>query len=177
LRGDETHMSILSRGVAASLAARDSDDADVLGDLQLAEYQFDDLNRQIEARRMPFGTAEESEFAPLGAALASVRFRYFDGAQWQSAFNSLEAGRLPVAVEVAVWFEIGDDGSTVAPPTAAEATAQAFDEHAFAHRNDRERMPPPDRRRVTLLPYAAGGGSDARIAGTAGSALKSGGES
>ena len=161
LSGDDTHMSILTRGVAASLAERDSDDADVLGDLQLGEYQFDDVSGELHARRMPFGSADESEFPPLGGLMESVRFRYFDGVQWQSEFDSLAAGALPVAVEVAVWFS-GEATSASEQPTVmvpgADSTRRAFDEHAFAMRDDRDASaaPAPDRVRVILLPHAAG---------------------
>src|SRR5262245_58140677 len=93
--GDQIHLSILTRGVASSLAERDSDDADVLGDVQLAEYRFDSARGVLEARRAPLGAAlADFAFAPVGGNLADVQFRYFDGKQWLSMFDSLATQRL-----------------------------------------------------------------------------------
>ncbi len=136
--GDGASLKISSRGVAAALAERGASDPEVLGDLQRMEYRFDRESGRIEARHLAAGDGEGGAFAPLGGAVHLVRFRYHDGTAWRDSFDSLEADRLPLAVEVAIWFD-GPGGSQ--------------DEAAF-ERDSRE--PRPDRMRVIAVPDAAG---------------------
>ncbi len=169
IEGDTTRLRILSRGVAASLAGRGVDDPAVFGDLQEAEYRFNGELRRIEARRRVEGDGAGAEpaFAAIGGTVHKVRFRFHDGTAWRDSFDSLSAGRLPTAVEVAVWFKPwpGDD----APPSGEEAeeapferltfnAAAGFDERAYAELSDLDLFdePMPDRVRVIAVPDAAG---------------------
>jgi type II secretory pathway component PulJ len=158
VRGDESSITILTRGVAASLAERSADDGDVFGDLQRTEYRFDSQSHQIQARRTPWGStvAGDSAFVSMGGRIERVRFRYFDGATWESSFDSLSVGRLPRAVEVAIWFNADADEPLADATGSEEISSAGFDESAFADRADRDSFsaPMPDRLRVILIPDA-----------------------
>lgn len=85
----------------------------------------------------------------LPGSACTVRFRYFDGTQWTDWFDSLQAGQLPVMVEVSVWF------SAVGAGADAEAEAEAETEPELDARAE-ESLPPPDRVRRFAVPDAAG---------------------
>ena len=163
IEGDNQRLRVLTRGVAGTLAERGAADPAVLGDLQVTEYRHDARTGRIEAKTSP-GT-----FEPLGGSVHRVRFRYHDGQGWQDTFDSLDADRLPVAVEILVWFLPwpGEEAAlaTAAPPPGAVAERRTFDasggfdELAFARASDLERFdePAPDRFRVIAIPDARPG--------------------
>ncbi|MHC4990737.1 MAG: prepilin-type N-terminal cleavage/methylation domain-containing protein, partial [Planctomycetota bacterium] len=95
--GDNTSLRILTRGVAAHLAAAGPGDPAVFGDLQQVEYRFEEDTGRLEARRMPAGARAggNTPFAPLGGAVYKVRFRYHDSSGWRDSFDSLLQGELP----------------------------------------------------------------------------------
>ena len=154
IAGDATHVRILTRGVMTQLASRGMDDPAALGDLHAVEYRFNPGNHSLEARKHLAG--EESEFAALGGDIAHIRFRYLDGRQWQTSFDSIAANQLPVAVEVCVWFNPwpGDVAHVSSGATQPGESAGNFDENAFAVMSESAsfRPPPPDRRRVIAIP-------------------------
>jgi type II secretory pathway component PulJ len=168
VEGDNTTLRILTRGVAAHLAARGPDDPAVFGDLQQVEYRFEEDLGLIEGRRLPAAVrgGDDTPFAPLGGPVFKVRFRYHDAAGWQDSFDSLLQDALPAAVEIAVWFHPwpGQEQPEAEPMNAREvperltfdATA-GFDEAAFARASDLELFeePAPDRIRVILIPDAS----------------------
>jgi len=117
----------------------------------------------------------------LGSGIALIRVRYHDGTRWREEFDSVQAGRLPVAVEIAVWFgepgSIGTEpGEIIAAPEdepagwdaagfepddallsrgaddADNATEDADPDAAAAL----SELPEPDRLRVIAVPDAAG---------------------
>jgi hypothetical protein len=141
------------------LAERSADDGDVFGDLQRTEYRFDSQTRQIQARRTPWGStvAGDSAFVSMGGRIERVRFRYFDGTEWQSTFDSLSVGHLPSAVEVAIWFSAAASEPLADATASEEDSGAGFDESAFANRTDRDSFsaPTPDRLRVILIPDAS----------------------
>ena len=165
--GDASRLAILSRGVAAHLAGRGID-AGVLGDLQQAEYRFQDASRQIEVRRRTPGEGLDTmtdDFVAIGPAF-KVRFRYHDGDGWSDTFDSLASNRLPGAVEVAVWYHAwpGERQTTVsgdAPRAASDRltfdTTGGFDDAAFARSSDMDGFdePRPDRFRIIVIPDAS----------------------
>jgi prepilin-type N-terminal cleavage/methylation domain-containing protein len=167
--GDEREIRILSRGVAAGLAERGAGDPRVLGDLQASEYRFNESGRVIEARKGAVSTdaaGDAEPFWPVSDELFRVRFRYYDGAQWRESFDSLAAGRLPHAVEIAIWFRPWPGPPDDALPSeeeddfAARLTFDAgggFDESEFAALGESEiEIPPPDRVRVIAVPDPEG---------------------
>lgn len=94
----------------------------------------------------------------ISADIEALRMRYFDGATWLDSFDSLEAGGLPAAVEIAVWWKHGSEPS-VAVRTEGEADTANADGAAL-----KPVLPEraPDRVRVIAVPEGgvagAGGG-------------------
>jgi len=178
IQGDGRTLRVMSRGVAVTEPGLR--DGSVLGDLQVSEYRFDENTGLIEARRLEPGDAIAAPdffddrdvpvldhgFEPLGR-VHLVRLRYLDDGRWRDDFDSLTAGRLPVAVEVAVWYRPwpgqaereatsdddpgdGDQGSRL----TFDDRAGGFDEAEYARRSDVEGQdePRPDRVRVIVIP-------------------------
>ena len=94
-----------------------------------------------------------------------MRFRYYDGTRWLESFDSLQEGRLPIAVEVMVWFRPwpgdlqAEDREMPDTETAERRTFDSsggFDELAFARASDLDQFdePAPDRFRVITIPDA-----------------------
>ncbi len=157
VEGDATRIKVQCRSVAAHLAEKGLQDPQVLGDLQAAEYRFQ--AGLIEARRVSHSDTSDVAFSPLGPA-GKLRLRYHDGKQWRDSFNSVDAGSLPVAVEVAVWLYAlpGEE-----PVSQAESTRLTFDDTegvdelqvTWASDPESSDEPMPDRLRVILVPDAA----------------------
>ncbi len=61
----------------------------------------------------------EGSEAREGRVPATLRFRYHDGDAWRSEFDSVREGRLPVAIEVSLWWRRDGD--------AADEAAANFD--------------------------------------------------
>jgi len=168
VRGDSTTLRILSRGVSANLAERGVRDPLVFCDLQLSEYRFDEGSRLIEARKGAVQPASadgsDPSFWEVGA-VAKMRFRYHDGREWGESFDSLEAARLPLAIEVAIWFspwpaEAGDGGDEALLGDSAPIDEPIFNERDYAEETALEMAPPPlpDRIRVIAILDAEGEG-------------------
>ncbi len=101
--GDESHLSLLVRGVALQDATSSREEIG-LTDLQRVEFQFDEQAAVLYA-----GGGIASETSPAHSQLSTqiglVRFRYHDGSEWKKQFNSWQSNRLPIAIEVAVWYD------------------------------------------------------------------------
>ena len=158
--GGDEQIRVLSRSVPAHLAEEPG--AAAFGDLLASTYAFEP-GRGLTFDRSVGGSRRRGDAAAVGEGVFRVRFRYHDGASWVDAFDSLEAGRLPAAVEVAVWF---DPWPGERPEPAAEDPEDdaeedpfldaGFDEDAFARTSDLETFdePLPDRIRVIVIPDA-----------------------
>ncbi|MBX3358759.1 MAG: prepilin-type N-terminal cleavage/methylation domain-containing protein [Phycisphaeraceae bacterium] len=129
IKGSSSALRVLSRGVWP-------DQGRVHADLQVSEYAVESRSGAVTARRW---SAEEGVTAPpvevVTDQLERLRFRYYDGREWVSEFDSALAGRLPAAVEVGVWFARGTG--------FGGATTEA------------EPVTPPDRLRVMVVPDGA----------------------
>ncbi len=126
--GTATRLRLLTRGV-------DLADGGV-GDLQEAVFAFS--GGTLSLSRRPIGPGAEDTAAtahPLADGLSRVRFRYFDGREWVSRFNSATLRRLPAAIEVELWRA----GRGPAPDSAGAAEAPSA-------------WPEPDRSRVIVIP-------------------------
>lgn len=175
VQGDTQRLRILTRSVAASLAERGVSDPAVLGDLQITEYRFNESQQQIKASRrfVQTNTNNRISEAPLGGSVYKVRFRYHDGTSWRDTFDSRSYGRLPLAVEIAIWFEpwpgeervLQDefDDELGGPDRLTFDAIDTFDEREFAERSDMALYsePKPDRIRVIVIPDSAVGDDDA----------------
>lgn len=153
--GTSSSVRVLSRGVTAPLGvgalaaapreanAGSSADAPAparpeLGDLRGCEFDFDSTRGVVTGRRFvgPPAAALTGEMSPVVAGVTRVRFRYFDRGAWRDSFDSAALGRLPAALEVAVW--LGAAPAEVEDGEPSEAAA----------------LPAPDRVRVIVIPDA-----------------------
>jgi hypothetical protein len=175
--GDDRSLVVLTRDVPVRLAGRGRDDGRILADLERTEYRFSPGAGTLEARRglaLPGARPDRAPYERLGDDIHLVRFRYYDGRAWRDEYDSRADGGLPVAVEVAVWFDAWPGAEIVEPdeeedpddpfagdlPAGGRRTFDAeagFDESAFAEISDFEDLgePVPDRVRVILVPDAA----------------------
>jgi len=151
IRGDESSLRVLSRGVRV---APGSGLSDVIG----LEFRHDDATGGILARRLSPGAGVESEMESAASDIASVRLRYLDGGTWKTSFDSGAMGRLPAAIEVSVWFTDGAPeeptrGGAIAVGTDAESDGGLADGFGTASASgDEDTGPPPSRRRVMVVP-------------------------
>lgn len=104
--GKKTSLKILTRGV--NLPRQGGLDAAALGDLQGAEYVFDEGAGELRARR--WGGQEGAggsggAFEVVSDRIERVQFRFFNGRRWAYRFDSSKSKNLPVAIEVAIWFK------------------------------------------------------------------------
>lgn len=160
--GTSTSLRVLSsRTEAAGGTAR-----------QISEHAFAPLavtELRDSAGLVSLGRAGLSTVLP--ASVARVRFRYHDGTGWTDAFDSLQAGALPRAVEVSVWFAAPDaaggegmggaqqPGRTAdlgAGDSAASDRSTRDDDAPDSEDGMEEELPPADRVRVFAVPDAAG---------------------
>lgn len=165
-------------------------------DLQRTTIHFDRARHELTLVREdafeqsePEGDGTRPEAVPgprqseldgvLAMDIRAVRFRYHDGRTWRSSFTS--SRKLPVAVEVAIWFDRGtqdeDTDDRAAPPGFAPDDfdpvgefGSEFDpdlefDRAMLGPTEEEGTPTtePDRLRVIVIPDArdqppAGGG-------------------
>lgn len=146
VEGDAARLLIRHRGVSVNQARLGQDNPRVFADLQATEYRFNRDSGRIEVRTVSAG---EPDAVPVGGPVHEVRFRYRDGTGWRDSYDSLEADRLPVAVEIAVWFDPW-------PGAPVASTGEGFDEQAFAAASDVDLFdePMPDRIRVIPVPGA-----------------------
>ncbi|HMN96409.1 MAG TPA: hypothetical protein PKC43_11120 [Phycisphaerales bacterium] len=159
--GTSETLTLLTRGVLPG----DPDPAAALADMHRHEYRFEADARHATARRSAprrapaDGSSRRSAEAAIvvAAPLEGLRFRYFDGRTWQDSFDSLQRRALPMAVEVAIWFEGAAEGAAgeeldVAAELGME-TALAPDDRLA---DDAGAAPArrPDRLRVIAIPDA-----------------------
>jgi len=105
VNGESVRIAVLSRGVNAT-----GDDAD-LSDLQGCEFRFETRTGSVRGKRLA------GEFSELGGTFERVQFRYYDGREWLSSFDSAAKKTLPVAVEVQIWHgQPASDEDVPEPP-------------------------------------------------------------
>lgn len=124
--GSETELAILSRRAWLSLG--------------------DGASRAIGRSRYVAGervtlTRDDAAEGTLLTGVARVTFRYHDGRAWAETFDSLDAGRLPAAIEVRVWF-------------GAASVPGGVSGHSPGGRGGRQAV--PDVERVLVVPDGPG---------------------
>lgn len=170
LRGSATSLTLLSRGVTLPL---ENDSQTVLGDMQGVRFEWERSRRELRAGRWDVLSGETAMSEVIGEQIEYVQFRYYDGRQWRGSFDSGSAGRLPVAIEVAVWF--GERPSSAARPRGGADSdglmrpdRRDLDAALNADWDEDETLGPqlptrqPDRVRVMVVPDASessGGGA------------------
>ncbi len=145
--GSVSGLTILARGSPAPGVA--SSRSESVGDLQRAEYRYE--GGGVSLRRADAVSSSADRQAVLGRDIGLVRFRYLAGREWVSAFDSAQAGRLPAAIEVAVWFDVPLPPSQATGLSPSSESAPTWDAEAEAD------LPPADRVRVIAVPEAAEG--------------------
>ncbi len=164
--GDGSSIEVLSRSVGAMGQSQDL--ATALSDLQRCAFRWEDGSRLLQGSRS--AASADPAWATIADDLGYVQWRYHDGSGWVSQFDSGASGRLPVAVEVAVWFVAPphdpqepaaeeqpmeeDDplaGMFSAPrPAVPDSTDVPVEIMEEEHRD----WPPPDRVRLIIIPDA-----------------------
>ena len=62
----------------------------------------------------------------LALEVVALEFRYFDGQQWQTAWDSEELAGLPMAIEVAIGIEVSDGRSRSATRETSSPSSRGF---------------------------------------------------
>ena len=99
----------------------------------------------------------------LPAQVRALRIRYLGDAGWEESFDSMQAGMLPLAVEVSLWFGqpvAQGEGSAAGEGGDAGQGADAGADMPDADVTE-EDLGPPDRVRVFAVPDAATMAADA----------------
>ncbi|HWB19328.1 MAG TPA: prepilin-type N-terminal cleavage/methylation domain-containing protein [Phycisphaerales bacterium] len=110
VKGSGNSLRILFRGVTVS-GGDSNRGGGASEDLQISEYRFLADTREVKGHRETWRAELGGvHFEPLGVRIGRMRFRYFDGRQWRSSFDSVKSNALPRAVEVSLWLG-GDDES------------------------------------------------------------------
>lgn len=115
--GDEKSIRLLSRSVGAM--GQTQGIASAMGDLLRSEYRWDNGGKTLQASRGAPGAG--AAWNTIADDLGYVQWRYHDGKGWVTIFNSGATKRLPVAVEVAIWYVSPESEEERA---AAEAQAE-----------------------------------------------------
>ncbi|MGA1056573.1 MAG: PulJ/GspJ family protein, partial [Phycisphaerales bacterium] len=167
IRGGAERLEVVARGVPAWR----------LGDPRGRRRSLEDRERlALLGGNAALGESTvrrgEGAEAREGVVPATLRFRYHDGEAWRAEFDSLRTGRLPVAVEVSLWWR--RDGESVDDDAEAFSALtddrDEIDDEALLDEDDRRGAaasldvpredlggPPraPDRVRVIAVPDAA----------------------
>lgn len=140
--GDATSITVLRVGLS-SWRLGTADRQRALEEIEPVRVRFDE-----SARRIGIARGDQAE-SLLPGAIGRVRFRYHDGTAWRTSFDSVREGRLPAAVEVALWLRPG-----AAPAEPLERPEFDDAETDPAPEAEEESGPPPDRLRVIAIPDA-----------------------
>ncbi len=152
VRGTGSGLLVLSRGVMVPVGDSEADGKP--GDLQGSEFTFDRLSGEIRARRWKGAGAGSGAPEVACDHVQRLRLRYYDGRRWVGEFDSRAEGRLPAAIEVALWF-----GPVLEPADGAFEPVVEFpmDEDSSSGAMAEPGIPvwpkgEPDRRRVIVVP-------------------------
>mgnify|MGYP002783738535 CR=1 FL=1 len=152
--GTSTSLSLISRGVGIPLSAEGGVESTkaMLSDLRTTRYRFDRGSGTIRASRAHGAGGGGGGEEPAAEGVALVRFRYFDGREWRTEFDSLKAGTLPVAMEVSIWQTRGGPvwGEDQVMPESEGGVSEALE--------DAEPARPADRVRLLVVPDGPGAG-------------------
>ncbi|MDZ4756366.1 MAG: hypothetical protein SGJ11_17965 [Phycisphaerae bacterium] len=145
IEGTSASISILRSGVSTWRLGT-SEPHRAMEEIDRVRVVFDD-----EAGTVAIGRGER-ELSVIPGQLYRIRFRYFDGERWHSRFDSVDAGRLPAAVEIAVWY----DAPSGEPVAAERPEFDSVDDELHDELADElDGGVPPDRVRIVSIPDAA----------------------
>ncbi len=145
IAGSDAKLTLGSRGVGLS-----GNRAETLGlsSTQFSTYELS--GSELKVSRLEQAGAQPMVLVVRG--VGKVRFRYHDGKEWKTSFDSMNAKVLPLAIEVSVWF-----ASTLsqAQQEPISATDSEFVEGTDAAEAGATVEIPPDRVRVFVIPDGA----------------------
>lgn len=140
ISGTESKVTIGSRGVGLGSLAAEA--------MRVSSTQFSTF--ELAGSDLRVTRTEEAGASPMVLnvqGIGKVRFRYHDGVEWQTTFDSVQSKGLPMAIEVSVWF--ASTLSDAEMPQSSEES-EGLDEDV-----DVEVSPvevPPDRVRIFAIP-------------------------
>ncbi len=122
------------------------------------------------------GASPPAEEALVSDRVARLRLRYFDGQNWSDSFDSLAAGGLPAAIEIALWTRAPaavsaspapQTGGPAGLPAGAGGLSAAEPARADPGFPDQSQpnLGPPDRLRVIAIPDGGAAGAPGALAG------------
>ncbi|RMH11005.1 MAG: prepilin-type N-terminal cleavage/methylation domain-containing protein [Planctomycetota bacterium] len=157
IKGGSTWLTLLSRSVTLPI---ETDSQTVLGDLQGVKFEWQPGRGELRASRWDVLSGETALSEVISEEIEHLQIRYYDGRAWRGTFDSSTTGRLPVALEVAVWF-----GTPRRPaPSAGSFESvgfrdepgfnEAFDPGSWERETTDVQLPTrePDRVRVMVIP-------------------------
>lgn len=115
VKGDATSLTVATRAVQPSF-----EDGASLADGCVVSFVFDGQGSRC-TQSVSAGDASAEE--PVLTSVERLRYRYSDGRQWSSSFDSVGKGGLPVAVEVSVWLGTGAGEAGAAGASAGASAA------------------------------------------------------
>lgn len=157
VRGDATSIRVISRGVTVAE-----------GDQIATQLRFDARRGEVEAFRGAVeGGGAQGPLSVIGGGIEAMRIKYRDRDEWVERFDSLAGPRLPLAVEVEIWFGVPGGASAAAGVDGGGSAAASSSVGGAPVVPSR----PPDRVRTFAIPDAA---EDAPAAGSVASAGRGG---
>ena len=126
IRGEPTELTVVSRSVVVPMP-QDAADGKILGDAQRLRVVWSRQTGELTIERGEADGVMEADV--LSQRVRWLQFRYHDGSGWRGSFNSGAEGRLPSAVEIAIWFgePVVDES---APPLGQTATGGSPEDDA-----------------------------------------------
>ncbi len=109
VRGDDHSIRVMHRGVVGHAEM-------AVGDRRTLEAHWSETDHVVTGTFSGDGVETQSE--PLARRVERLRLRYFHGSRWLSSFDSVGAGELPSAIEIAIWFEPAGVDASTAPETS-----------------------------------------------------------
>jgi len=148
--GDESGVKLYSR--SADPAAVYLGQESALRDLQRSEYMFDNSTHKLTMRR---GTVDQwGDTGQLEGEIDLIRFRYHDGQTWKKQFDSYKRNQLPIAIEVAFWYDLPSSVLPMSPESEIVTASGTAENNALDHEIVETLLPDPDRVRLIMIPDA-----------------------
>lgn len=153
--GSETSLSVLSRGAMFA----ENMTPEIVSGLIGTRLEFDSGSGEVRGSRWSGGDGP-GPHERIVSGVQRVRFRYHDGNEWLTDFDSTARDGLPGAIEISVWYGAADPaaGTTTLEDSRLKAAGLPPDERPaleVERQRNQELSRKPDRRRVILIPDGA----------------------
>lgn len=114
--GTASDLRISARGMSQDVGGRQTAGAG----LYTASYRFDAAAGQVLLSRNDAGGAGSGEEVVI-EGVRRIGLRYYNGSEWVTEYDSVQAGGLPALIEVSVWF--GEASSSASAATSGSGAA------------------------------------------------------